>query len=335
MYFLDAGIVFDEKAYPYFDPDWSGDGEDGPFAEGLAARGPGRTGVDSRRGPDMGRTSVSGYHLALRSGQKDEVAMRGPRSAAALARLSRVDLARLRVRRLLRTGEPYRPAGVNALVAGTRVRCFNLDTLDYLIREIFLEGCYEMGDLGPRPHIVDVGANIGMSVLYSKRRHPEATIHAIEADPDVFGLLSANVGTMPGVSLSECAVGDRDGTSILHRHPGKPGRLTSSLLPERGGQAGVGVAISQLSGLLDRPVDLLKMDIEGGEHAVLPELDRSGALDMVRRLVVEVHVVDTDGDVEGLLGLLAARGFQVEHDWFGPQGDTALVRATRDATRLH
>lgn len=45
----------------------------------------------------------------------------------------------------------------------------------------------------PNPHIIDCGANLGMSIIYYKQLYPEASIIAFEADEYIFSFLEKNV----------------------------------------------------------------------------------------------------------------------------------------------
>ncbi|ADU06393.1 methyltransferase FkbM family [Micromonospora sp. L5] len=255
-----------------------------------------------------------------------------------LSRRARTDLASLWLRRRLRRGEPYRSAPVWATVAGADVETFNLDTLSYLVREIFVDGCYEMGDLGDRPTIVDVGANIGLASLYFRRRYPRASITAIEADPDVFALLDRNLRrnvVATHLTTHHLAAHGRGGSVALYRRAAKPGRLTTSVEAHRGGPEAVDVPARRLSELIPGPIDLLKVDIEGGEHGVIAELAEAGALVQVRRIVLEMHSSgDGDDRVQATLDHLRRCGFQLlmgdgASDLRGLGTGTAIVRAIR------
>ena len=44
-----------------------------------------------------------------------------------------------------------------------------------------------------------------------------------------------------------------------------------------------------LSNYIDEPIDLLKMDIEGAEFAVIEELDKHNKLKFIKNIVMEFH----------------------------------------------
>src|SRR5438105_1545207 len=55
--------------------------------------------------------------------------------------------------------------------------------------------------------ILDMGSNIGASVLYLHERFPSARIYAFEPHPETFRVLQANVGPIPSVEVFNCALG--------------------------------------------------------------------------------------------------------------------------------
>jgi FkbM family methyltransferase len=80
--------------------------------------------------------------------------------------------------------------------------------------EVFLAGQYAV-DLGHSPYIIDGGANIGLSVIYFRRRHPHSTVVAFEPSPIAFEHLCHNAGGLGRVRLEQAALGNQDGTLEL------------------------------------------------------------------------------------------------------------------------
>jgi len=75
---------------------------------------------------------------------------------------------------------------------------YELEVADHIsvvhqLHDIFVEHEYRIPDPGPRPVIVDIGANVGLSVLYHCRMLDDPEIHAFEADPAIFVKLEHNV----------------------------------------------------------------------------------------------------------------------------------------------
>jgi FkbM family methyltransferase len=132
-----------------------------------------------------------------------------------------------------------------------------------LLEAIFLDGDYA---IEPRtsPHtIVDLGSNIGLSLLYFRLRFPEAHLIGVEPDPQAFALLQRNA---PGVTLHHAAVGEHDGTATFWS---APGAVASSLHRTHDAQQPVEVPVRTLDTLVEAHIDILKLVVEGSEFAAL------------------------------------------------------------------
>jgi FkbM family methyltransferase len=175
--------------------------------------------------------------------------------------------------------------------------------------EIFVAGHYAF--LWPdRPlRLLDLGANIGLSVLFFKRAHPQAEILALEADPGIFAYLERNVrgNGLGDVELLQRAAWDRD-TRISFRSDGADG---GRAVATGGGQGSAEVgAIDIAAFVARRPFDVIKMDIEGAEAVVLPAC-RAG-LARARFVAVEYHSsVGEPQSLAEILAVLKGCGFRV------------------------
>lgn len=172
----------------------------------------------------------------------------------------------------------------------------------------------------PDPYILDLGANVGISALHYKRRHPGARIVAFEPDPQVARVLRRNLQAngAADVSVIEAGVWIQSGEMPLLLEGADGSRLQPG-----GGQGTALVKTVALDAFLVRPVDLLKVDIEGAEYDVIQQLGRK--LKLVRNLVIECHVrFEAVADFAGLLATLAGVGFRVAFNTYGKWTD--LVR---------
>ena len=61
-----------------------------------------------------------------------------------------------------------------------------------LLEAIFIDGDYDVPLATPPRTIVDLGSNIGVSILYFKLRFPDAHVIGVEPDPVAFALLRRN-----------------------------------------------------------------------------------------------------------------------------------------------
>lgn len=132
--------------------------------------------------------------------------------------------------------------------------------------------------------IVDLGANVGMSCLYWLAAYWRAEVLAFEPHPGHAAQCRKNLdrnGFLPRVTLHEAAAGTADGRA----------RLSDAGTSSRVGAApggGHDIAVVDVFPLLaGRRIDILKIDIEGGEYDLLAD-PRFDDLD-IRAIVMEWH----------------------------------------------
>ena len=153
-----------------------------------------------------------------------------------------------------------------------------------------------------------------MSVLYFKWMFPKARIVAFEPDPPTFELLKRNVegNHLSDVDLHCEAVGGEAGSVPFHYMEGYAGWLMQSTVmvasPESKTRM---VPMVTLSPLIHEQVDLLKVDTEGSEAEILTELETSGKLRSISRMVIEYHhhMKPGDDNLSRFLGVLESNGF--------------------------
>ncbi len=183
---------------------------------------------------------------------------------------------------------------------------------------IVVQGWYDFVTDNPRPYIIDCGSNVGLSVLHFQRLFPRAEIVAFEPDPVICRTLRRNLEANQAsrVQVVEAALWDGGGELAFAPDGADGGRVAGSGREDRD----VSVKAVRLRDYLHKPVDLLKMDIEGAETRVLA--DSATHLDNVRRLVLEYHVLaQGDSTLPQLLTLLAAAGFRCYLHAEGPRID--------------
>jgi FkbM family methyltransferase len=222
----------------------------------------------------------------------------------------------------------------------------------YQHREIFGEACYGEITLPPGALVIDVGANIGLFILFLKRGHPDAAVLAFEPVPESVQALRKNIELhhLSDVSVHTVALGSRretdapfthypalPGNSTRHPHDKQlqqtvlarthPARWVARLHQDRA----ITVAVERLSTYLDddRAVDLLKVDVEGAELDVLQGID-ARHWPLIREVVMEVQ--DLDGRLAAVCDLLARHGLQPAArpaPLLDPDVRTHVVRAVR------
>lgn len=168
--------------------------------------------------------------------------------------------------------------------------------------------------------IVDVGAHIGyFTRLFSKLVGETGLVYAFEADPDNFQLLQKNTAPLRNVKLFELAIADRLGTIDFYHYDEKAG--CHSILPNVPldfKKRKITVQADQLDTLLERQgiqhIDLIKMDIEGGESAAL-----RGMMDTLKNRGVSMMITEfapawikaAGGEPLKFLQNIAALGFRL------------------------
>ena len=166
-------------------------------------------------------------------------------------------------------------------------------------REIFYRKIYQFQCLEPNPVIVDLGANIGLSVIFFKRLFPKSCLVAYEADPYIFRFLQENVSrnVTEEVSLYQKAVWDSDGCLQFRSDHADGGTVVRAANNET-----IQIASIDIRRILSsfNRIDLLKMDIEGAERTVIPATGT--LLDRVQRIFVEYH--SSIGDKQHLAEVL-------------------------------
>lgn len=203
---------------------------------------------------------------------------------------------------------------------GLRITFGNRAEFERIWDDTFERDEYAFAPATATPRIVDGGAHIGLSVLYLKQRHPGATIVAFEPNPDSFALLQRNVeqNGLTGVELVNAALAPAAGEIAFHVPRRGTRRFTwgSTGAPNpwlrRGGYRRIAVPAVRLSDQLERETDLLKLDIEGMEAAVLEEAGER--LGRVRHLIMEFHGLRANpaNSLERVLAMLGRAGFAVQ-----------------------
>ena len=196
-----------------------------------------------------------------------------------------------------------------ATVAGFSVDYSDRYGFMHSVIEIFQDETYKFIASRPNPIIVDVGANIGLSVLYFKKHYPEARIMAFEPDPSIFELLLWNIkkNDLKDIYPQRVAAWDKDTFLTFYAE----GALAGSTEVNFDGKAQtMEVAAKRLKSLLPKePIDFLKIDIEGAETIVLRDI--ADELERVEHLFFEYHSAKGKPQtLSKLLSIVGRAGFR-------------------------
>lgn len=154
-----------------------------------------------------------------------------------------------------------------------------------------------VAQLGPGSVAIDLGANMG--VFTRRLAKTGAEVHAFEPDPWTFEKLSANLDGHNNVVLHNAAVAHEAGEIEMFR-PARfaddpaSGSVGVSMLAKTDGSQGEAIQVECRNFMefvdgLDREIDIVKMDIEGAEVALLDALLDSPARDKIKAIFVETH----------------------------------------------
>ena len=142
--------------------------------------------------------------------------------------------------------------------------------------------------------ILDIGSNIGASILFFHEQFPAARIYGFEPNPETFRVLQKNVGLLPSIEVFNYGLGAADGIISVPFDGADFSRFMSKdktadwsgpLSPTSCQIKHAGDVVRNL-GLTK--VDLIKIDCEGAEYDVLTSLP----LDLLRQtkwIVGEMH----------------------------------------------
>lgn len=137
--------------------------------------------------------------------------------------------------------------------------------------------------------IVDIGANIGMTSMVLSRQFPSAKVEAYEPHPENYKSLVANLcrNDCANVRTLQAAVAQKAGKFQMTMGEDNTGGATGWI---RNVTNPVTVdAVTLQSIIAGRPIDLLKVDIEGAEHALFADFK---GWSLVLHLIVELHQND-------------------------------------------
>jgi FkbM family methyltransferase len=138
--------------------------------------------------------------------------------------------------------------------------------------------------LGRPLRILDVGANIGLFGLWALGRWPDATVEGYEPDPrnaDMHRRTIARNGREASWRLHEAAAGDRAGTLRF-----AAGRYAMGGPAQPGDPHAIDVPVADVLDAV-ASADLVKIDAEGGEWAILD--DPRFAATRARAIALEYH----------------------------------------------
>ena len=191
-----------------------------------------------------------------------------------------------------------------------------------VFHELFFAGGYGaalrfLADQPDEPIVIDLGGNIGLFALLASQSHPMAKVFSYEPGPpnarffEINRLLNPRL--LDRIFLTQAAVGANSRTEDWYfdeMNPGGSGFFAGGNL-----KFSVPVqAFSQIIESLGKPVDLVKIDIEGAEYELFLESPPQ-CWERVRAISLELHD-DPKSRISrsSFLDLIRQLGFQVKEE---------------------
>jgi FkbM family methyltransferase len=146
-----------------------------------------------------------------------------------------------------------------------------------------------------RPEVIlDIGSNIGASIVYFRDQFPNARIFGFEPHPDTFAVLKKNVTNLPLVWVFHCGLGSSNNRITLPAESINFGGFSTSASPKVRSQHRdtVECEIRRVDEVLHElgitRADLIKIDCEGAEADVFAALPAE-ILQQCQWIVGELH----------------------------------------------
>jgi len=176
--------------------------------------------------------------------------------------------------------------------------------------------------------VLDIGANCGaFTVPLGLAVGPGSRVIAFEPNPVMIKRLQYNLdlnGLTKGVEVEGCALGGANGDVVLNLKRGNYGQASVMPIRDRQRAGGTRVPLRRLldfvAAQLVYDISVLKIDVEGGEEAVLAPMLAAGDWLPDVILMETRHAAEWESD---LLGQIATLGFRTAR---AMDGNTLFVR---------
>lgn len=223
---------------------------------------------------------------------------------------------------MLEEGDPFRLWDYEISYLDRKALWIQLNEL------IFREEYFFSEDFEAPHRIIDGGTNIGLSLLFFKAIYPNAEVIGFEPNEDCYNVAMENItrNNLTGVTLIKAALSSETGRQTLFTSA--EDSMASSLAPraitEEMKENSVEVDAVALAEYLDKPVDFLKLDIEGSEAEVMNSV--RDKLDAVQNIFCEYHFGkgNTGNNLRDIIDVLDDTGFDYQiakSVWFGDHSE--------------
>lgn len=155
--------------------------------------------------------------------------------------------------------------------------------------KIFIEDEYALKLNFTPQFIIDGGANVGHASIYFANRFPNAKIYAVEPEPGNVQLLRKNTSAYPNVTVLAGGLWNRNTHLQIENPDAQPWafRLIETTEEKNSFSAITIPSLLEQSGA--EYIDIVKLDIEGGERILFADPACQLWLERTRVLIVELH----------------------------------------------
>jgi len=223
----------------------------------------------------------------------------------------------------------------NVLSDGVNLRAYLKAYSDFFIfEEIFLQNTYRF-ITGTDCILLDIGMNVGLASLYFAAKSFVRKIYAFEPFKPTYDRALANFDLNEGpvknkIQAFNYGLSDADQKGYFPYLDNNPGNMktTREYLKEDSADNGQAAELREAGREIDRIMRLepdagyvIKIDCEGAEYDIIPNLVKWNVLDRVSLIIMETH----DGREDEIVGLIAGQGFTVYSDRPSPHLTGKLI----------
>ncbi|MDR1173391.1 MAG: FkbM family methyltransferase [Puniceicoccales bacterium] len=199
-----------------------------------------------------------------------------------------------------------------------------------------LSGEYDFGSHGKDFVVIDIGLNIGLTSLYLARKNFIKKVYSFEPFKPIFDQAKNNMKLNPQISskieIFNFGLSDHDGEIEVAFNPDLPGQMSTIIdkFADKGYKketATLEKASKILIPIFARHGEniMLKIDCEGGEREIIPDLAKFRLLGNVSVIIMECH----DGIIQPLEDLLKRHGFNVRAYGENREAKTGMLYGER------
>jgi FkbM family methyltransferase len=201
------------------------------------------------------------------------------------------------------------------------IRYPNRNEFHTLKREIWGQDCYHFETSSNSPLIIDVGAHIGISVLYFKSLYPKSKILAFEPNPENLSYLKENIliNGLEDIEVIPKAISKENTTKPFYidcteNHWNSNSSLIKGSWNGKEKTEAINVQCVRLDRyLIGNSVECLKIDTEGTELQIIKSI-KSILGNNVMNIFVEYHP-RRDNKLKDLLDLLGVNfNLEIYHE---------------------